>query len=132
MNFKKIFYTIVGCISFVIGAVGTVVPMLPTVPLLMLSAFCFTRSSEKLNHWFIHTKLYKNNLESYVQGRGMTLLTKLRIMGTVTVLMTFGFIMMKNSPVGQTILFCVWILHIIYFVRGVKTLKESPDIELTK
>ena len=57
MNLKKILYIILGCIGLAIGAVGAVVPMLPAFPFLMLAAFCFARSSEKLNNWFMNTKL---------------------------------------------------------------------------
>lgn len=123
MNVKKIIYIVVGCIGVGVGAVGAVVPLLPSFPFLMLAAFCFARSSEKLNNWFINTKLYKNNLESYVQGRGMTWKTKIRIMLTVTLLMSVGFIMMSNVPVGQIVLACVWLFHMIYFIFCVKTLK---------
>lgn len=123
MNVKKIIYIVVGCIGVGVGAVGAVVPLLPSFPFLMLAAFCFARSSEKLNNWFINTKLYKNNLESYVQGRGMTWKTKIRIMLTVTILMSVGFIMMSNVPVGQIVLACVWLFHMIYFIFCVKTLK---------
>ena len=76
MNLKKILYIILGCIGLAIGAVGAVVPMLPAFPFLLLAAFCFARSSEKLHNWFINTKLYKDNLESYVAGKGMTKKTK--------------------------------------------------------
>ncbi len=123
MNIKKIVYIVVGCVGVGLGAIGAVVPMLPAFPFLMLAAFCFGRSSERLNNWFINTKLYKNNLESFVQGKGMTWKTKIRIMITVTVLMSIGFIMMSRVPVGRIILACVWLFHILYFVFGVKTLK---------
>lgn len=123
MSIKKMIYIVVGCIGVGIGAIGAVVPMLPSFPFLMLAAFCFARSSEKLNNWFINTKLYKNNLESYVQGRGMTWKTKIRIMLTVTLLMSVGFVMMSNAPVGRIVLVCVWLIHMIYFIFGVKTLK---------
>lgn len=125
MNIKKIAYIILGCIGVGLGAVGAVVPLLPAFPFLLLAAFCFARSSERLHNWFIHTKLYKNNLESYVQGRGMTWNTKIRIMITVTAMMSVGFFMMSRVPVGQTVLACVWAFHIIYFIWGVKTLKEE-------
>ncbi len=82
MKIKKIIYMAVGCLGVGLGAVGAVVPMLPAFPFLLLAAFCFGRSSEKLNNWFIHTKLYKNNLESYVKGRGMTWKTKIRVIGS--------------------------------------------------
>lgn len=121
---KKIGYMILGCIGVGLGAVGAVLPMLPAFPFLLLAAFCFGRSSEKLNSWFIQTKLYKNNLESYVKGQGMTKRTKLRIMLMVTALMSIGFLMMGNVPAGRMVLAVVWVFHIAYFTFGVKTRKE--------
>lgn len=123
MKIKKIAYIVLGCIGVGLGAIGAVLPFLPAFPFLLLAAFCFAKSSKKLNNWFINTKLYKNNLETYVKGQGMTWKTKIRIMITVTILMGFGFIMMSNVPVGRIILSCVWVFHIIYFIFFVKTYK---------
>lgn len=125
MNIKKIVYIVVGCIGAGVGAIGAVVPMLPAFPFLLLAAYCFGRSSERLNNWFINTKLYKDNLESYVAGKGMTKKTKIRIMVTVTLLMSIGFIMMSRVPVGRIVLACVWLFHMVYFIFGVKTLEEA-------
>lgn len=124
MNVKKIMYIVVGCIGLALGAVGSVVPMLPAFPFLLLATFCFGKSSEKLHNWFINTKLYKDNLESYVAGKGMTWKTKIRIIITVTLLMSIGFMMMSKVPVGRIVLVCVWLFHIVYFIFGVKTLRE--------
>lgn len=123
MSVKKVGLVILGCIGVVLGAIGAVVPLLPAFPFLLLAAFCFARSSERLNNWFINTKLYKNNLETYVKGQGMTKKTKIKIMITVTVLMSIGFIMMHQVPVGRVILSFVWLFHILYFCFGVKTLR---------
>ncbi len=127
MKAKKILFIVLGCIGLGLGAVGAVVPLLPAFPFLLLAAYSFARSSERLHSWFINTKLYKNNLESYVKGKGMTKRTKVRIMITVTVLMTFGFVMMHQVPVGRIVLAAVWLFHIFYFVFGVKTLKEPAE-----
>lgn len=127
MNIKKAFFVVLGCLSLCLGAVGAVLPILPTVPFLMLAAFCFAKSSEKLHNWFISTKLYKKNLESFVQGKGMTMKTKIRIMVTVTILMSIGFIMMHAVPVGRIILGFVWIFHVLYFIFGIKTLKVETE-----
>lgn len=125
MKLKKIIYIITGCIGLALGAVGAVLPLLPAFPFLLLAAVCFGKSSERLNSWFVNTKLYKDNLESFINGQGMTWKTKIRIMITVTVLMTVGFIMMDQILVGRIVLVCVWIFHIIYFIFGVKTVKNS-------
>ena len=98
---KKILYVILGCVGLALGAVGAVLPLIPSFPFLLLAAYCFAKSSERLHNWFIGTKLYKDNLESYVAGKGMTKKTKIRIMATVTILMAIGFIMMHQVPVGD-------------------------------
>ena len=132
MKVKKIFWITLGCIGVGLGAVGAVVPMIPAFPFLMLAAFSFARSSEKLHTWFIGTKLYKDNLEDYVAGRGMTWKTKIRIMITVTGLMSVGFTMMalKSVVIGCAVLACVWAFHIVYFIWGVKTIpmKKEPSV----
>ncbi|MDE6128073.1 MAG: YbaN family protein [Lachnospiraceae bacterium] len=129
MKLKKILFVIVGCICVALGALGAVLPLLPAFPFLLLAAYCFARSSERLHNWFTGTKLYKNNLESYVKGKGMTRKTKIRIMLTVTVLMSIGFIMMNQVLAGRIVLACVWVFHILYFTLGVKTIKAGELAE---
>ena len=127
MNLKKVFFVILGCLCLGLGALGAVLPLLPAFPFLMLAAFCFAKSSEKLHNWFTSTRLYKKNLESFVQGKGMTVKTKVRIMLTVTILMSIGFVMMHAVPVGRIVLGIVWLCHVLYFIFGIKTLKLEED-----
>jgi uncharacterized membrane protein YbaN (DUF454 family) len=116
---KKILYILIGCISLGLGIIGVILPILPTVPFMLLAAFCFARSSERLDGWFKNTKLYReNNIKN-----GMTKQAKIRIMCSVTLLMSVGFIMMglKGIVVGDIVLLIVWIFHMAYFTFGVKT-----------
>ena len=122
---KKGILIVVGCIGVGLGAVGAVMPLLPAFPFLLLAAICFGKSSERLNQWFINTKLYKNNLESFVKVQGMTWKTKIRIMVMVAILMSIGFIMMDPVPVGRLVLACVWVFHLLYFTFGVKNYKKE-------
>lgn len=117
----KLLYIILGFLTLGLGAVGVVLPILPTTPFLLVSAFCFARSSQRLNTWFKGTKLYQNNLETFVKGQGMTWQAKLRIMGTVTVIMAIGFLAMRQVPVGRICLLVVWVAHVIAFCFLVKT-----------
>lgn len=129
MKIKKILWISLGFVGLGIGAVGAVLPMLPAFPFLLLAAFSFGKSSEKLHTWFVGTKLYKDNLESYVAGKGMTWKTKIRIMIMVTLLMGFGFFMMmrKDLYIPCGILGGVWVFHILYFIFGVKTIKATTE-----
>lgn len=126
---KKLLYLAGGFIGLGLGALGAALPLLPAFPFLLLAAFCFARSSERLHRWFVGTRLYKENLESFVAGRGMTRRTKLRIMTLVTLTMAIGFAMMGRVPVGRVILGIVWIGHILYFVFGIRTLPEQESQE---
>lgn len=127
MKLKKMLYLVLGCVCLGLGCVGVVLPILPTVPFFLVTVFCFAKSSQKLHDWFVSTNLYKKNLESFVQKRGMTVRTKASIITTVTILMAVGFLMMSRVPVGRIILAVVWVCHIIYFVFGVKTIRETED-----
>lgn len=125
MSLRKAIYIILGCIGMILGAVGVIVPMLPAFPFLLLAAFGFARGSERLHSWFISTRLYKNNLETYVRGQGMTRRTKHRIIASVTVLILISMSILAICELYWvwSILIAVWAFHILYFVFGVKTLE---------
>ena len=125
----RFLWTAVGFVSLGIGAVGAVLPFLPTFPFLLLTVFCFAKSSQRLHTWFTGTKLYKENLESYVQSRSMTAKTKVRIMVTVTLIMSFGFAMMGRVPAARMVLAAVWLFQVVYFVFGVKTVRAEVQRE---
>ena len=126
---KRIILIIVGCLGVGLGAVGAVLPVMPAFPFLLLAAVCFAKSSERLDRWFRGTKLYKNDLESFVKGQGMTRRTKIKVMITVTLLMSVGFVVMfsRQIYVPCMILGGVWLFHIVYFLFLVKTHRKDPE-----
>ena len=124
---KRAFYIVIGCLALSLGAVGSVLPVLPTTPFLLLAAFCFAKSSQRLRDWFIGTALYRRHLKSFVKGRGMTVSTKIRVIVTITIVMGLGIVLMHNAPVGQILLSLVWLAHFIYFVFVVKNRPKTDD-----
>lgn len=55
-----------------LGAVGIVLPGLPTTPFLLLAALCFSRSSERFHRWLVGHRWLGPYIRNFEQGRGMT------------------------------------------------------------
>ncbi len=90
---KKILLLIIGFISLGLGAIGIFLPMLPTVPFLLLSSFCFIKSSNKISEWFENTNIYKKYVISFKENKAMTLKTKLSILIPVYIMLITLFFM---------------------------------------
>lgn len=118
---------IAGLACFGIGAVGAVIPLIPTTPFILLAAFCFARSSRKLNAWFRTTKLYRSVIEGLITRRAMTLSAKLKLLAPITLLLVIAIILMRNVPIGQLVVGIVLVAHIIYFGFVVKTEKSADQ-----
>ena len=127
MKTKKIIFIIIGCLCLALGCVGIFLPILPTMPFFLVTAYCFSRSSKKLDDWFKGTKLYKKHLESFVKKEGMLASTKAGILFSVTLLMGLGFFFMarKGIWIPCIILAVVWVCHLVYFLFFVKTIRKE-------
>ncbi|MBO7221190.1 MAG: YbaN family protein [Alistipes sp.] len=85
----KIFLIIIGCISFGLGVAGIFLPMLPTTPLLLLSAALWVKASPKLYEWLINHKVFGEYIRNFRQHRAIPLRAK--IISVTTVWLTIGY-----------------------------------------
>lgn len=84
----RILWTGLGLFSLALGLLGAALPLLPTVPFLLLAAFCFARSSERLHDWLLGHPKFGPVIEDW-QTRG-AISPQVKRISTVSVIAVFG------------------------------------------
>lgn len=123
----KLIYFVIGLISMILGAIGVILPVLPTTPFLLLSAFCFAKSSQRFHSWFVSTKLYKNHLDSFVKERAMTLRTKVSLLTFASTMLLIAMYFVDNLFL-RLFLLCLIIFKYYYFIFRIKTISSNISI----
>tara|TARA_B100000029_G_scaffold182962_1_gene180596 strand:- start:838 stop:1245 length:408 start_codon:yes stop_codon:yes gene_type:complete len=80
MNLKKIIYVILGFIFFSIGILGYYMPVLPGTIFLIISAYFFMHSSDKLYNRIINNPIYGNPIKQYIENHIIPFRTKIVIL----------------------------------------------------
>jgi uncharacterized membrane protein YbaN (DUF454 family) len=112
-----------GFISLGLGLVGIVLPVLPTTPFLIFTAFCFARGSTRFHTWFVRTKLYKNHIDDFVKTKSMTVKTKATVLISVSILLPLSMYFV-NQLHARILMGLVLAWHWWYFMFRVKTVRE--------
>lgn len=84
----RMLWTVAGWLSFALGFVGAFLPLLPTVPFMLLAAYCFARGSERFHEWLITHPRFGPPILDW-QERG-TISRKSKIMAGIAIGITFG------------------------------------------
>jgi len=112
MKVKKILFIVLGSVSLGLGAIGILLPILPTTPFVILAAICFAMGNSKLAVWLKNSKVFGPFIDNYYNKCGIELRLKviniivLWVGLTVSVLVTQRLwlgVMLGAIGVGVTI-----------------------------
>ncbi len=120
--YKKLL-TIAGSFFVFLGVLGIFLPIVPTVPFLVIAVFCYSKGSKKHYKWLIKNKFLGKYIEDYHKGRGIPLHAKIIAITTMWFSITFSVIFFVPYDSIKIIMVVVAILVTIYLVRA-KTLKK--------
>ena len=87
---------IAGTICVVLGAIGIVLPILPTTPFLLAAAACYYKSSEKMHRWLLNNKWFGEYIRNYTEGKGLTRKTKIIALTVLWITIILSTIFMLN------------------------------------
>ena len=120
----KYIYLVLGFMSFGLGALGVILPVLPTVPFLLLAGYFFARSSKRVHDWFVSTNLYQKHLDSFVRHRAMTLKTKISILLLASIMLAFPLIFSDNL-ILKCLIVILYIVKYYYFLVRIETIEAN-------
>lgn len=122
----KYVYLLLGFIFLGLGVIGIALPILPTVPFLLLASYFFTKSSDRVKTWFHKTQIYKKHLKDFEKDRSMPLRSKIAILALASTMLLIALFKMHNIY-GRLFIIALIIFKYYYFFFKIKTKEISSD-----
>jgi uncharacterized membrane protein YbaN (DUF454 family) len=124
-NLSRWVLIITGSFFTGLAILGIFLPLLPTIPFLLLAAACYIRSSERFYNWLINNKWLGNYIKNYLEGKGVSL--KVKVLSISLLWMTVGYsvVFVVNIFPIRVILILIAIgvtIHLL-FIRTLKKRK---------
>jgi uncharacterized protein len=113
---KKIIF-VVGIVSLLLGIVGIFIPLLPTTPFLLLSAACFSRSSEKMYSWLMNHPWFGKYIREFQENKSIPLPTKVISVGMLWITIFLSVIFVTKSIHIRVLLITIAVLVSVHILR---------------
>ncbi|WP_240621812.1 YbaN family protein [Alteromonas alba] len=86
-------WLLLGVSCVVLGGIGAVLPLLPTVPFMLLAAYCFARSSNRAHDWLINHRIFGPAIADWQRSGAISLAAKYAATASVVVVYTISIVM---------------------------------------
>lgn len=126
----------IGWISFVLGIIGILLPVLPTTPFLLLSAACFLRSSPRFYAWLTEHRWWGKYIRYYLNGEGIPRRIKILIIIMLWVTILTSALLIVKIHWLSVMMISVSTIISIYIIRqpdpipkAIETIETTEDKE---
>jgi len=102
----RLFVMASGWLSLILGIIGIFLPLLPTTPFVLLSAYCFSRSSERLHSWLINQPRLGPMIQNWEQHGSISQNAKVTATVLIMSLFSFSLVFLALSILVKTALVC--------------------------
>ncbi|MFR4520319.1 MAG: YbaN family protein [Fusobacterium sp.] len=117
---KKYFY-IARNYFFIFGTIGIVIPLLPTTPFYLLSAFLFRKSSERCYNFLLNNRIFGKYIRDYHERKGITLKNKINSIAVLSI--GIGWSMYKMENIHGIIFLSIVFICVCFHIIKLPTLK---------
>jgi uncharacterized membrane protein YbaN (DUF454 family) len=122
-RFIRIILIIAGSFFVGLAFLGILLPIMPTVPFLLLAAACYVRSSEKLYRWLVENRWLGNYMRNYREGKGIPLRGKILSVSLIWLTIGFSVLFIVHIDLMRILLILI-ALGVSIYILSIKTLKE--------
>ena len=127
LTLRQVIWLTVGAVAFSLGTLGIFLPILPTVPLYLLTAVALLSSSQRLYLKFKESRLYQRFLKPYLDAGGLTRKVKLCLIVFVTLQIALAAFLVRNSLVGLILLGVLYAGFLLSMAIFVKTIPPKSN-----
>jgi uncharacterized membrane protein YbaN (DUF454 family) len=120
---KRIIYIAVGIISLSLGIIGIIMPILPTTPFLLLTAYCFYRGSPRFHNWLVCHPYFGHIIGEYSDGGGMKKSSKMKAIALTWAMVLLTAIFVLEHWEMRALILGLAMIGTIVIIR----LKTRPD-----
>ena len=120
----KILWIFLGSFFVMIGAIGAVVPGLPTTMFLILAAACYIRSSQRLYDWLIANKTFGPYLKDYREGKGIPRRAKKIALLMMTIFVGYAVLFALDDLIVRIIVLILGMIGFYYVAYRVPSAKK--------
>ncbi|MFD2443018.1 YbaN family protein [Bacillus sp. CGMCC 1.16607] len=119
-----------GSLFVILGVIGIVVPLIPTTPFLLLAAFCYARSSERMHRWLLNTKWLGAYIKSFQSGEGIP--PKVKYTAILVLWISSSYSIFFIIPlVWVRIVILLIVIYITYYIWSIPN-KEKTNVKFNK
>jgi uncharacterized membrane protein YbaN (DUF454 family) len=81
----KYIFVFLGFFFMILGIIGLLLPIMPTVPFLFVAYACFRKGSKRFNDWYINTKIHKYYIKSIEKVKKIPFRQKIIYAASITI-----------------------------------------------
>jgi uncharacterized membrane protein YbaN (DUF454 family) len=121
---KRHFFSALGWVSFALGVIGAILPIMPTTPFLLLSSYFFSKGSPRFHAWLLNLKYVGPKIRSWEEHRVIDV--KSKVLSTITLsAIILGYVFFTAHKVWVKALIAVALLATITFINTRKSRIEQ-------